>query len=195
MEKCSASKAGCHAVILELGVQSDQLFIILRGSCTVRVQYADSDGSHYWQSFLSFYEGQHFSESALVQSDEPLMVDKSEVLFRRFREHPVFQRHDTRTRKGRIVTSQIVATEDLYYLQMQNNQFQQILIQSVEKDIQPKITYALKHALHTTAYSRRSSCSAISCPSCSSPSPPRSSPRSCSSVTTSSRSTTACVHL
>jgi hypothetical protein len=67
---------------------------------------------------ISFFEGQHFSEATLVQKDEDVLVlDKTELLFQRLKQHPSFKSTDpdqfkekhTQIKKGEVVSSRIQA--------------------------------------------------------------------------------------
>ncbi|CAD8173710.1 unnamed protein product [Paramecium octaurelia] len=141
MEKASIEIHDVGNVILQLGANSNNLYVILRGSCQQTLTMDIQLEEYEYLTVQSYFDGQDLSEINLLQlnNNRGYSVNKFIDMVEEIKEHPKFK-DILKNERTKLITSHISCSEKTYLLRMDNDQFQKILKQSIEKDKEFKLS-------------------------------------------------------
>ncbi|CAD8212994.1 unnamed protein product [Paramecium pentaurelia] len=154
MEKASMEIHDVGKVILQLGANSNNLYVILRGSCQQTLTMDIQLQEYEYLTVQSYFDGQDLSEINLLQlnNSRGYSANKFIDMVEEIKEHP--QLKDLlKNERTKLITSHISCGEQTYLLRMDNDQFQKILKQSIEKDKEFKLSILsqIRFFQHTSA--------------------------------------------
>ncbi|CAK90214.1 unnamed protein product (macronuclear) [Paramecium tetraurelia] len=154
MEKASMEIHDVGEVILQLGANSNNLYVILRGSCQQTLTMDIQLEEYQCLTVQSYFDGQDLSEINLLQlnNSRGYSANKFIDMVEEIKEHPKFK-DMLKNERTKLITSHISCAEKTYLLRMDNDQFQKILKQSIEKDKEFKLSILsqIRFFQHTSA--------------------------------------------
>ncbi|CAK88539.1 unnamed protein product (macronuclear) [Paramecium tetraurelia] len=154
MEKASIEIQDAGKVILQLGACSNNLFVILRGSCQQTLTMDIQLEEYEYLTVQSYNDGQDLSEINLLQlnNNRGYSSNKFIDMVEEIKDHPKFK-DIVKNERTKLITSHISCSSKTYLLRMDNDQFQKILKQSIEKDKEFKLSILsqIRFFQHTSA--------------------------------------------
>ncbi|CAD8179517.1 unnamed protein product [Paramecium pentaurelia] len=154
MEKASMEIHEVGNVILQLGANSNNLYVILRGSCQQTLTMDIQLQEYEYLTVQSYFDGQDLSEINLLQlnNNRGYSANKFIDMVEEIKEHPKLK-DILKNERTKLITSHISCAEKTYLLRMDNDQFQKILKQSIEKDKEFKLSILsqIRFFQHTSA--------------------------------------------
>ncbi|KAM3137782.1 hypothetical protein pb186bvf_010202 [Paramecium bursaria] len=130
MEQCKIEHKTIGDVLFDSQKSSRRTFIILSGSCSLQVSYKIKD-SLIPIHILSYFDGQYISQENLANKGD----QKAEFeLINKLKSHPSYKRWENQFKPSQIVNSKIIVQENSYFISIQSDRFQKILIDP-NKDI------------------------------------------------------------
>ncbi|CAD8177998.1 unnamed protein product [Paramecium octaurelia] len=154
MEKASMEIHNVGEVILQLGANSNNLYVILRGSCQQTLTMDIQLEEYQCLTVQSYFDGQDLSEINLLQlnNSRGYSANKFIDMVEEIKEHPKLK-DLLKNERTKLITSHISCAEKTYLLRMDNDQFQKILKQSIEKDKEFKLSILsqIRFFQHTSA--------------------------------------------